>query len=485
MAVIVLLFILVSVFLILIRKWYPQYTVWKGIPWTYGAFTLNVFCLILNIALYHPFIFANQYASSAILAYPEVAALVLTNHIAFALAAAFSFLIFREIFGSDWWGIFGLATVVSGSSYLFWSGNAKDHMLTVLFGIIAAYLFILLIRRERYLFLFASFIAVGWLAWVRPELGAAVAIGFFITSLIIASRKGYEDCLRSIGSATGVIIGAVPLFLNNYGLMGNPLLPPSILLPVIGQGSENVGSIAQSYYSVGNVDILHTVYGILIDPVNQASAGMFQVSPLAFFAIVLAVVLMYQQVTGARKSLDKKDYYILIFCCIWILAIFFAYIRSFPDLPLSGGVAPDIRYYAPAYVPLLILGLYAFRMAGFDENGIRISLKMLLALIIIDLPITYLVYQVFWPGTFADQVTFNMVITYLFLFVTVLVFFLVLLKKIPVLWLASSIPTVMVSSLMWELIVDFRFATFVWEGYHFWIPVVQYLWYVQYTLFQF
>ncbi|MBT0733640.1 hypothetical protein KH990_09730 [Methanoculleus bourgensis] len=32
-------------------------------------------------------------------------------------------------------------------------------------------------------------------------------------------------------------------------------------------------------------------------------------------------------------------------------------------------------------------------------------------------------------------------------------------------------------------IVDFRFATSCWEGYHFWIPVVEYVWYIQYTVF--
>ncbi|WP_292521492.1 hypothetical protein [Methanoculleus sp.] len=37
--------------------------------------------------------------------------------------------------------------------------------------------------------------------------------------------------------------------------------------------------------------------------------------------------------------------------------------------------------------------------------------------------------------------------------------------------------------LAWEVVVDFRFATSCWEGYHFWIPVVQHLWYIQYAIF--
>ena len=38
-------------------------------------------------------------------------------------------------------------------------------------------------------------------------------------------------------------------------------------------------------------------------------------------------------------------------------------------------------------------------------------------------------------------------------------------------------------SLAWLMVVDFRFATSCWEGYHFWIPVVEYIWYIQYTIF--
>ena len=43
----------------------------------------------------------------------------------------------------------------------------------------------------------------------------------------------------------------------------------------------------------------------------------------------------------------------------------------------------------------------------------------------------------------------------------------------------------MLVSLAWLAVVDFRFATGCWEGYHFWIPVVEYIWYIQYTIFPF
>jgi hypothetical protein len=49
--------------------------------------------------------------------------------------------------------------------------------------------------------------------------------------------------------------------------------------------------------------------------------------------------------------------------------------------------------------------------------------------------------------------------------------------------LAYAVPVLMLFPLAWELIVDFRFATACWEGYYFWLPVVEYIWYIQYAIF--
>ncbi|BBL68226.1 hypothetical protein [Methanoculleus chikugoensis] len=49
--------------------------------------------------------------------------------------------------------------------------------------------------------------------------------------------------------------------------------------------------------------------------------------------------------------------------------------------------------------------------------------------------------------------------------------------------LAYAGAVLMLFPLAWELVVDFRFATSCWEGYHFWIPVVEYVWYIQYAIF--
>ena len=74
-------------------------------------------------------------------------------------------------------------------------------------------------------------------------------------------------------------------------------------------------------------------------------------------------------------------------------------------------------------------------------------------------------------------------LTYLFLAGTAVLYVAVLARRASPRLLAYAVPVLMFFPLVWELVVDFRFATGCWEGYHFWLPVVQYIWYIQYAIF--
>jgi len=73
--------------------------------------------------------------------------------------------------------------------------------------------------------------------------------------------------------------------------------------------------------------------------------------------------------------------------------------------------------------------------------------------------------------------------TYVFLAGAAVLYAAVLAKRASPRLRAYAIPVVMLFPLAWEVIADFRFATSCWEGYHFWIPVVQYIEYIQYAIF--
>ena len=159
------------------------------------------------------------------------------------------------------------------------------------------------------------------------------------------------------------------------------------------------------------------------------------------------------------------------------------YARSIPGMPASPGIIPDMRYLSPAYLPMLVIGVYAFKHAGLDGDGVREALRTLFWLAVVDLPLIFVVLQVIAGNNPGGQVTFVTTLTYLFLAGAAALYVAVLAKRASPRLLAYAVPVLMFFPLAWELVVDFRFATSCWEGYHFWIPVVQYIWYIQYAIF--
>jgi hypothetical protein len=459
-------FALIILIILLQQAWYRQYSQWYGIPLIYPALFLVFVLIILNSWLYQPFDFSK---------YGEVAAIVFTNEICFAIFSIFAFLIFRELFESDWWGIFGLVSTITCSSYLFWSGNAKDHMLTFLFIAVAAYFFILFIKQKHYLHLISSFIGIGLLAWVRPELGFTVAVGFFIATFIISIKMGWLAILKSLLCSLAVFFGAIPLFINNYAFSGNPLIPPMI------RGYVTLGFFSPR--QTGRYQIITDLYKILIDPLTPGVAGIFQVSPLSIFALLLPIVLGYYWLNKSVPIIGREQKTIVIFVIIWIISMILPYFSTTYMLANDMGINPDIRYLAPLYLPLLILGLFTLKSVGFDEKDIRKSLKMLLIFVLIGLPLLFILFQFGFGKNLNVQITVHMFLLYLVLIISLIFFILTMLKKINKKWLVYSIPFIMLISLMWELIVDFRFASIIWEGYHFWIPLIQCTWYIQSFIF--
>lgn len=475
--------------LLMVEFWHPQYARWRGVPWTYAAIISWGVLLVLNMALYRPFWFVRGVHPADVGVYPEVAAIVFTNGVAFALLGVISYLIFREVFESERWGLFGLVAVVSSSSYLFWSGNAKDHMLVALFFATALYLFILSLSRDDPRWLFSSFIAVGWTAWARPELGPALSAGLFVFALSLSVRKGWRRIGATALAVLGVPLGALPLFINNLGLSGSPFVLPWIAGYAAAAGSPVPGGMGTLQATVvgqltpSSGDFISGLYGAFIDPVFGNAAGIFQVSPLSAFALLLALAAGYAYCRSRTTGIPSRDAHLLAFFALSVALVLLTYGRSLPWMPDSAGIIPDMRYLSPIYLPMLVLGLYALKYIGFSEGEVTTSLKTLFWLVLIDLPLIYIVLQVLAGTWQAGQVAFLMYLTYFFLAIAAALAVGVILKKVRPSTLAYAIPVLMLLPLAWQLVVGFRFATSCWEGYHFWIPAAQYIWYIQYWIF--
>ena len=488
-AVVVLWFALLLALLLMIEFWYPEYARFRGIPWTWAGIISWGILFVLNAALYRPFWFVRGVQPGDIGVYPEVAAIVFTNSVAFALLAVVAFLIFREVLGSDRWGVFGLAATICCSSYLFWSGNAKDHALVALFFAVALYCFTLYLSREDPLYLFSSFIAVGWTAWTRPELGPALAAGFFLFALAVAARKGRREVRRAALAVAGVPVGALPLFVNNWGLSGHPLILPWVAGYATARGetllsgSGSLWGTIVGHYTVSPGDLFTGLYGVFIKPAHASSAGFFQVSPLSLFALLLAAAVAYALIRRRPTGISARDAQFLAFFTLAAVLVLLAYARSLPGMSASSGIVPDMRYLSPAYLPMLVIGVYALKHAGLDSDGVRESLKTVFWLVVIDLPLIFIVLQAVAGRSPAEQITFLMYLTYASLAVAAALYVAVLARHASPRLLAYAVPVPMLFSLAWFTVVGFRFATSCWEGYHFWIPVVEQIWYMQYTIF--
>ncbi len=489
LAVLILWSALLLALLLMIEFWYPEYARFRGIPWTWAGIVSSGVLFVLNAALYRQFWFVRGVHPYDVSVYPEVAAIVFTNSVAFALLAVVAFLIFREVLGSDRWGVFGLAATVCCSSYLFWSGNAKDHALVALLFAVALYCFTLYLSRENPLYLVMSFIAVGWTAFARPELGPALAVGFFLFSLAVSARKGRREVGKVVLAAIGVPLGALPLIVNNWGLSGNPLVLPwtagyaAAAGKALPSGTESLWSTLIGHYVLRPDNLLSGLYGAFFEPARAGAAAFFQVSPLSFFALLLAAVVGYALLRRRPTGIDSRDARLLAFFALAAVLVVLTYIRSIPGMPASPGIIPDMRYLSPAYLPMLVIGVYALKYAGLDADGVREALRTLFWLAVIDLPLIFVVLQVIAGRNPGGQVTFITTLTYLFLAGAAVLYVAVLARRASPRLLACAVPVVMLFPLAWELVVDFRFATTCWEGYHFWIPVVQYIWYIQYAIF--
>lgn len=468
--------------LILIEFWFRKYSHWRGIPWTYLGGIATLTLLAQNLLNYTPFVFYQ---------YGEVAALIFTNHIAFAFLLVFVFKIFRETFKSDFWGIFGIIAIITSSSYLFWAGNAKDHELTFLFIAVMSWFYILYIEKEDLFALIASFISIGWLTWVRPELGAVVFIGMVLLTILFSVRKGVKSLLLRLGCSFAFLIGAIPLFINNFGLTGNPFkLPWLVYYSTPGNNGSVIAGIFTSISSqfqgtqLNVIDGLASIFGIFIKPGSMITSGIFQVSPLSVFGILLIIpVILNLFKKPANSIFSDEEKKIVIFSIILILLVFAAYIPNFIWISNSFGIIPDIRYLAPIYLPLIILAFFTLKKVNFSDDCILMTFKSFIPLIIIELPLMYIIYQLFSENSLPGQLFMNSIITSVILFVSLVIFLLFLMQKTSINNLAFAVAAIMVSSFSWFLIVGFRFRDIGYEGYGFWIPLVEKIWIISMSQF--
>jgi hypothetical protein len=411
---------------LLLDTCYPAYARFRGIRLLFPALLLSLFLFLVNILLYKQFPFSAPDAPF------EVAALVLANSLFFALLVTIVFETCRLILKKSWMALFGTFAIIASSSYIFWAGTAKDHILTTVVLALVIYFFVRYLSYGRNRDALFSFICSGLLIWIRPEVGFFVTIFtglFFCIPLIRNVMQKGSDTPRFFTSLLplgGVFLGGIPFFINNYLISHNWLIPVNDLqrdIELTGNASalplpraeiivdptviNQTGGLdlTGSFIRAGNA-ILHQILpgltlenslgflGVLFFPAN-GSIGFFIMCPLAVIGLAAIVLWNKRILTGEEKG--KEIFFFLI---VIIVAIFFSYFGRFSSLNISLGVIPDMRYLSPAYVPcglLSIMILAKMDVLKQSDEKLQSLLKYSIGGIILLLPVMFFIMLVIQP----------------------------------------------------------------------------------------
>ncbi len=380
---------------LLIEAYYPAYSKIRGRSILFPVILLALFLFMFNILMYRQFIYSAPDAPF------EVAALVLTSHIFFALTVAVIFETSKLIFKDLWMSLLCTCATIACSSYIFWAGTAKDHMLTAAVFACVIYFFVLYLTYGRWRDATISFICSGLLIWVRPEVGFFVTIFtglFFLAPLCwqtIKKEVPISQSLKSCIPMAGVFIGGIPFFINNLLTSKNWLIPafdlprpmidagtlstvPLPLSEVLAQEAVSGPAEGMNLFSTlsraGDMitsamfkgfsfdNIVSGFSGILMFPKN-GNIGFLILCPIILIALVAFILWNKKILSGI-----KNQRMIFLFLIFMILAAVFSYLPKLYSMNISEGVVPDMRYLSPAYLPCGILSIWVLSKTPFLKN---------------------------------------------------------------------------------------------------------------------
>jgi hypothetical protein len=477
---------------LLIATYYPQYAKIHGVRWVWPAIILSFFLFLMNMLLYYPFPFTDTHAPR------EVAAIVFTNHILFALTAVIIFQIAMTIFSAHRWkSLFAMILVIVNSSFLFWAGNAKDHLLVAFLFSLTILFFIRYLRTRTYYNAGIGFILIGLLAWARPEIGFTVFIFTLVFFIINAylnfqkEKREYFLFLKDLSAVLFIIPGIIPLLVNNYLVTGKPFSPtffvsttlpelnttgtvttgsasPPILTDVTQGISSTSGFLesAFSFLSFSPINVLTSLPKVIFWP-ESGNMSFAVVCPLTIFALLTLLFLI-------RKKTNLQDNQTIIFLAFMVVAVFFAYLNRIQILNSDGGIIPDMRYLSPAYIPLGLMGTISLFMVLKKQPAVELIKKYIIIAVILVFVflISLMVFQPF-GGFYKGYSLFYQVLTYCVIGVLIVLFILYRNGTIQFRYLAAGILILLAIPLSWQMMMVFLYSVAKFNGYPFWIPIVE------------
>jgi hypothetical protein len=345
------------------------------------------------------------------------------------------------------------------------------------------------IRSDRYVYALLSFLLIGLMAWARPE----VAVAVFLFTLIFYIAYQVRDYLknRNISSLKLLLvplvtpIGAIPYFLNNLYVMGNPFTPSfnsfsrtNLNVSLVSAGPSTgysfnifncIYNILQSilgyYFSVKWLELPVNLLSVIFKPAN-GSMGLFGVAPLLGLAIIFLIYVY--------KRSEEKSRWTICFLLTILVCCVFAYLPMLSIMNSDHAIAPDMRYFSTAYLPIGILGLFVINALVNKDNKKELvaSLPKYLVVITPLLLLSLLLVQPFGSAT-EGQVFAMTLIIYLVLLLTIICAILKIYGKIGEKTFIILMMILIALPFAWQMYNLFILSAGKFNGYSYWIPLVQ------------
>ncbi|PKL60894.1 MAG: hypothetical protein CVV33_00310 [Methanomicrobiales archaeon HGW-Methanomicrobiales-4] len=480
----------------LIQVFFPDKSKWRGIPILFPGIVLSLILLYLNIIWYYPF--SSTFETAPI----ESAALVLADHVFFAITSVILFLIGMIIVQKKGMALLFPIVIMACSSYIFWGTNAKDHMITTM---LIALVLLFFIQYSIELFkkwAITGFFCCGLLMWARPEVGFTLFI-FLGIYYLLQELKHYQSekyplkkCIPILLIPCIFLVGCLPFCMNNYLLTENPLYPPYLqyepsltnIKPdeIINQETvlqnnatstvksssfnfERIFVLISKYYSYNGNDILTDLGKIFFLPDN-GSIGLLILSPIFFISLLTLPAIISSQ----HQNISESEIRIILLNFFVILAIIFAYLRSLQGLPISEGIGPDMRYLSSIYIPGGILGLMSMKYWKINPLN-SISRKKLVLLLTVGSPCLMVMLLMSQPfgGGFANFTFFFTISIFLLVFLFILQYLGIELGWHNRTLLRTNFFLLLLFPLSWQLMLVFLYSVAKFNGYPFWLPFTE------------
>ena len=488
------LWTMILLFIILfINHYYQDFSYIGRWKWTPAGITFVFVLFFVNLFYY------STFPVGTINTYPEIIAIVFTNMVFLSIAAVLIYEIIRTIFEDPGFSFFGTLVCLFSSSYFLWATHCKDHILVIPVFTAIFLSLIRLAKTDDHWYLPLAFIFTGLLAWIRPEIGLSVFLIVFLICCYTlfqykSEKKPFKELLFVFFSPMFTIIGALPFFLNNYLITKNFLLPVQSLYLSQGTAPLPVKSIIRTA-GVRSVDsvimmfvpkvpetpqtVFTDIIGIFFFPQTE-NIGIFALTPLFFAMSILGVILFFFRKLHFSSE-EKKFLCVTVFVAA---SVFLAYASQTHLLNTDFGIAPDIRYLSPMYIPLTVFGLIILRKIHLlPESPVDLLKKMFIVgtfAVLFSMTLLPFIYT-------ANTVNIIKGMIPLAKFFSIYTFALVMLLLVIILWglyrnrvllsIQYLLLLICLVPFLWQVNAIFLFRTYsAYAGYTFWIPIIRLIW---------